>query len=109
MSERRFCTVRFNLGNTEHQRAWGYLQNMDRQKYKSYSSVIIAALNEYFKEKDNDFTDEIVERVLSGLVGGVDIQLRRSDKTVKNKDNIAWDFLGDTASILKNDDFNIEK
>ena len=42
-------TVRFNLEKTAHQKAWEYLQNMDKSAHKSYSNVIIIALIEYFE------------------------------------------------------------
>lgn len=108
MSECRFCTVRFNLGKADHQRAWSQLQNMDRRKYKSYSNVVIAALNMYF---DNEHLgDLIAEKVVSRLNVGVGIQtVNIQPEPGTSDDDIAWDFLGDGISMLENGDFNSGK
>ena len=49
MSENiRSTNLRFNLEKDTQKRAWQYLQNMDKQQFKSYSNVIAVALVEYF-------------------------------------------------------------
>ena len=49
MSENiRSTNLRFNLEKDTQKRAWQYLQNMDKQQFKSYSNVIAVALVDYF-------------------------------------------------------------
>lgn len=43
MDELKQCTVRFNMENPIHQKAWEYLQNRDKKKYTSYSNLIADA------------------------------------------------------------------
>ncbi|MGN1202668.1 MAG: hypothetical protein ACI4RF_05180 [Eubacterium sp.] len=92
MAERKFCTVRFNLEKPEHQKAWERLQNMDRTRHKSYSAVIIAALNEYL---GTDLADTIVKKLLNHLksedIGHIP---ELTQENSENKENIAWDYLG---------------
>ena len=40
--------IRLNLNNPADQRAWEYLQTMDRKQYRSYSKACVAAINDYF-------------------------------------------------------------
>ncbi|WP_242997947.1 hypothetical protein [Blautia obeum] len=40
--------IRLNLCDEQDRQAWEYLQTMDRQKYKSYTKAVVAALNDYF-------------------------------------------------------------
>lgn len=95
MSERRFCTVRFNLSKPDHQKAWAYLQNMDRNKFKSYSAVIIAALNEFFDEVDTYSEDRLVERIVQAINNGLGSQtVSITEETAGTEKDIAWDFLG---------------
>ena len=35
----------------QDRKAWEYLQTMDRQKYKSYTKAVVAALNDYFERE----------------------------------------------------------
>ena len=50
MSENiRSTNLRFNLEKDTQKRAWQYLQNMDKQQFKSYSNVIAVALVDYFQ------------------------------------------------------------
>ena len=108
MSECRFCTVRFNLGKADHQRAWSQLQNMDRRKCKSYSNIIITALNMYFDNEN--LADLIAEKVVSRLNVGVGAQTVNTQSEFEaNSDDIVWDFLGDDISMLENGDFNSGK
>ena len=48
--ERRIINtnIRLNLCDEQDRKAWEYLQTMDRQKYKSYTKAVVAALNDYF-------------------------------------------------------------
>ena len=53
MSENiRSTNLRFNLEKDTQKRAWQYLQNMDKQQFKSYSNVIAVALVDYFDRYD---------------------------------------------------------
>lgn len=50
--ERRIINtnIRLNLCDEQDRKAWEYLQTMDRQKYKSYTKAVVAALNDYLPE-----------------------------------------------------------
>ena len=103
MAERRFCTVRFNLEKPEHQKAWERLQNIDRKQYKSYSAVIITALNKYFENSDTDLADTIVRRLLKALkkdnIGDISEQ---TEEIADDEKNIAWDYLGGKIKDIEN-------
>ncbi|MDO5396895.1 MAG: hypothetical protein Q4G33_03105 [bacterium] len=73
--------IRLNLDKEADRRAWEYLQNMDRKKYKSYSSAIVTAVNDYFdrqerikqdhyletRDKEDAFLDRIITTIENGL------------------------------------------
>lgn len=73
--------IRLNLDKEADRRAWEYLQNMDRKKYKSYSRAIVTAVNDYFnrqerlaadpyletREKEDAFLDRIIATIEQGL------------------------------------------
>ena len=112
-------TVRFNLEKTAHQKAWEYLQNMDKSAHKSYSNVIIIALIEYFeryyrskddpyfetREREDRFADRIVEEVgrrintilpamiVSKAIHNNNQNIEIAEETEMDKD-IDWDFAG---------------
>lgn len=88
------ATIRFNLENPEHKKAWSYLQNMDRKKFKSYSAVIITALNEYFDKSDADFADALAERIIEKLNCSSVNQII-NEQTNSSEEDIAWGFLGE--------------
>ena len=48
MSKLFTTTLRINLTKPEGRKAWAYLKNRDKSKYRSYSDAIIAAVNGYF-------------------------------------------------------------
>ena len=49
MSENiRSTNLRFNLDKDVQNRAWQYLQTMDKKKFKSYSQIIAISLVDYF-------------------------------------------------------------
>lgn len=72
--------IRLNLLDEQDRKAWGYLQTMDRKKYKSYTKAVVIALNDYFdrenqreadpyletREKEDAFLKEVVEAVKQG-------------------------------------------
>ena len=53
--------IRLNLANEDDRRAWAYLQNLDRKKYKSYSRAVVAALNNYFGRQERLADDPYLE------------------------------------------------
>mgnify|MGYP000276143889 FL=1 len=81
--ERRIINtnIRLNLCDEQDRKAWEYLQTMDRQKYKSYTKAVVAALNDYFareyrNEEDpyletREKEDAFLERVETAIRNGV--------------------------------------
>ena len=73
--------IRLNLCDEQDRKAWEYLQTMDRQKYKSYTKAVVAALNDYFEreyrnEEDpyletREKEDAFLERVETAIRNGV--------------------------------------
>ena len=73
----RATSLRLNLEKPEHKQAWEYLQRLDETEFKSYSSAIVAAVNDYFgryfrsmddpyletREREEKFVAEIVSAV----------------------------------------------
>ena len=81
--ERRIINtnIRLNLCDEQDRKAWEYLQTMDRQKYKSYTKAVVAALNDYFareyRNKEDPYLesrekeDAFLERVETAIRDGV--------------------------------------
>ena len=82
MSKQKINTnIRLNLDREADRKAWEYLQNMDRTKYKSYSRAIVIAVNDYFdrqermkkdhyletREKEDAFLDKVLTTIEQGL------------------------------------------
>ena len=73
--------IRLNLENEDDRRAWKYLQEMDRTRFKSYSRAVVAALNDFFdrqerlandpyletREKEDAFLKRVLDTVERGL------------------------------------------
>ena len=61
--ERRIINtnIRLNLCDEQDRKAWEYLQTMDRQKYKSYTKAVVAALNDYFAREYRNKEDPYLE------------------------------------------------
>lgn len=96
MSELRFCNVRFNLDKPEHRRAWKHLQNMDRKKHKSYSNVIISAINGYFEEGAKEASEEkLIKRIVQALNGGMNSSAAEKTEEQEAENNISWGFVGE--------------
>ena len=118
MSENiRSTNLRFNLEKDTQKRAWQYLQNMDKQQFKSYSNVIAVALVDYFdryyRSQDDPYCEErFVNQIISSVesamektlpvflagcmvgmsqvpVGAVSVTQQELDEEVD------WDFLGE--------------
>lgn len=57
-----FNTVlRLNLDHPEDRKAWEYLQQIDKRKYRSYSKAIIASINDHFDREQRLETDPYLE------------------------------------------------
>ena len=54
-------TLRFNLVNPEDGRALAYLQGRDRKQYRSYSSAVVAAVNDHFSRQQRLDADPFLE------------------------------------------------
>ena len=54
-------TLRFNLANPEDSRALAYLQGRDHKRYKSYSSAVVAAVNDHFSRQQRLDADPFLE------------------------------------------------
>ena len=81
MSKLFNTTLRINLSDPEGLKAWTYLVNRDKSRYRSYSDAIIAAVNGYFdrearladdpyletREKEDAFLQRVLETVERGL------------------------------------------
>ncbi len=73
--------IRLNLNRPDDQRAWEYLQRLDRKKYKSYTRAVVAAVNDYFsrqerlaadpyletREKEDAFLQRVLETIEKGM------------------------------------------
>ena len=65
MSNIRSTNLRFNLDKSLYEKAWTYLQNMDKNKFKSYNHAIALSVAEYFERyyrKESDPYFETRER-----------------------------------------------
>ena len=81
MSNLFTTTLRINLTKPEGRKAWTYLKNRDKSRYRSYSDAIIAAVNGYFdrekqlandpyletREKEDAFLQRVLETVQLGV------------------------------------------
>ena len=81
MSKLFNTTLRIDLSNPEGLKAWTYLVNRDKSRYRSYSDAIIAAVNGYFdrerqladdpylesREKEDAFLQRVLETVQLGV------------------------------------------
>ena len=61
MSSHFTTTLRFNLNNKEDCEALAYLQGRDRKRYRSYSSAVISAVNDYFSRQERLADDPFLE------------------------------------------------
>ena len=123
MSENiRSTNLRFNLDKDVQNRAWQYLQTMDKKKFKSYSQIIAISLVDYFdryykkqdepyletREREERFVEQIVTAVenamnrtlpvyLAGcMVGIAQITPQVAGAAAEPEDaDLDWDFLGE--------------
>ena len=54
-------TLRINRATPDGLRAWAYLKNLDKSKYRSYSEAIIAAVNGFFGREQQLCNDPYLE------------------------------------------------
>lgn len=122
MDELKQCTVRFNMENPIHQKAWEYLQNRDKKKYTSYSNLIADALNFYFEKETTDAEiwennlieriSEVMQKCLADVLTSRILKIIFSDdKSLENEETkvnseektseVDWDFLGRIDTDIK--------
>jgi hypothetical protein len=123
MSENICSTnLRFNLDKDVQNRAWQYLQTMDKKKFKSYSQIIAISLVDYFdryyksqddpyletREREERFVEQIVTAVenamdktlpvyLAGCMTGISQITPQTAVTASEPEDadLDWDFLGE--------------
>ena len=116
MSKLFNTTLRINLADPEGLKAWTYLVNRDKSRYRSYSDAIIAAVNGYFdreqrladdpyletREKEDAFLQRVLETIergaqanpLAGLAALLQATPSAPDYTVVENDlDTAMDFI----------------
>lgn len=54
-------TLRLNLDSEDDRRAYEYLRQMDRAKYKSYSAAVVASVNDHFEREARLADDPFLE------------------------------------------------
>lgn len=119
----RSTNVRFNLEKELQNKAWQYLQTMDKQKFKSYSNVIAVSLVDYFdryyrsqddpyfetQEREERFVEQIItavehamEKTLPVFLAGCMAGLSKAPAVVIPPDTLSdsdedvdWNFLGE--------------
>ena len=109
-------TLRLNLENEDDRRAWEYLRSMDRTQYRSYSSAIVAAINDHFsrqerladdpfletRERQETFLEEVKATIRESLqtsgasLGGL-TALLQSGQTTPKQDEVMSEEAFDTA------------
>ena len=84
--------IRLNLCEEQDRQAWEYLQTMDREKYKSYTKAVIAALNDYFsrmyrneadpyletREKEDAFLERVETAIREGVKESVPMAMAKN-------------------------------
>lgn len=123
MSENiRSTNLRFNLDKDVQNRAWQYLQTMDKKKFKSYSQIIAISLVDYFdryykkqedpyletREREERFVSQIVSAVetamdrtlpvyLAGCMAGISQVIPQTTVATSEPEDadLDWDFLGE--------------
>lgn len=123
MSENiRSTNLRFNLDKDVQNRAWQYLQTMDKKKFKSYSQIIAISLVDYFdryyknqadpyletREREERFVEQIVTAVenamnqtlpvyLAGCMAGIAQSTPHAAVAASEPEDadLDWDFLGE--------------
>ena len=123
MSNIRSTNLRFNLDKSLYEKAWTYLQNMDKTDFKSYNHAIALSVADYFeryyrkesdpyfetREREELFVKQIVLSVekaiekalpsfLTSCLTGIVQPYKQIETTEPAKeeksDEVDWDFLG---------------
>ena len=82
MAEIRTTNLRFNLDKEIQNKAWRYLQTMDKRKFKSYSQAVAVAVADYFDRYYRDQSDPYFEtrareeRFVEQIVAAVERAMR---------------------------------
>lgn len=109
--------IRLNLCDEQDRQAWEYLQTMDRQKYKSYTKAVVAALNDYFereyrneedpyletREKEDAFLERVETAIRNGVKESVPMAM------AKNLFELLVPFVKETAGEKELSDLAEEK
>ena len=124
MSNIRSTNLRFNLDKPLYEKAWNYLQNMDKSKFKSYNHAIALSVADYFerhyrKESDPYFetrereelfikqivtaTEKAIEKALPSFLTACLTGIVQPYKQIETaepakeeiNDEIDWDFLNE--------------
>ena len=90
-------TLRLNLANEDGRRAWEYLRSMDRTRYKSYSSAIVTAINDYFSRQERLSDDPFLE-----TRERQEAFLSEVKDTIRESLRISGAGLGGLAALLQN-------
>lgn len=53
--------LRLKLDDPEDRKAWGYLQKLDKRKYRSYSKAIAVSINDHFDRESRLAADPYLE------------------------------------------------
>lgn len=123
MKNKISTNIRLNLDKEADRRAWEYLQNMDRKKYKSYSRAIVTAVNDYFdrqerikqdhyletREKEDAFLEKVLTTIEQGLkasspvkaIGGL-LQLLTLNATQSAEQSVDNNSLDDALDFTDN-------
>ena len=120
--EIRKILLRFNLSNPLHQKAWSFLQTMDRTKFVSNTNLAAVAIIDYFeryykadddpyfetREREEKFIDDIllkIEKRLNDLLpqymfanmlpNSQEIQPKQEQQPISTEDDeeIDWELL----------------
>ena len=89
-------TLRLNLDNEEDRRAWEYLQHRDRKQYRSYSSAVVAAVNDHFSRKERLAADPFLE-----TRERQDAFLQEVKNTIRENMQTSGDSLGSLAALMQ--------
>lgn len=80
----RSTNLRFNLDKDLQRQAWQYLQTMDKNKFKSYSSAIALSVCDYFeryyRRKDDPYfeTRQREEKFVEQIVSAVEKSMEKT-------------------------------
>jgi len=85
MNNIKIVTLRFNLDKPLYKKAWDYLQNVDKTKFKSHNFAIATSVSDYFerhyknqsdpyfetRECEKKFVQQIISEVEKSLTNSV--------------------------------------